>query len=151
MALLLNLCTRWAGPRARPGAELKGRLGLFPSGPGLLPLRDPEAGSQWGGWGARQGQLHKQEKELALCTSPLLQTGNSLRWAGYGGPTPRAGVSCACAGTVHPTPDTQADKLGYRERERETGRVKTPRLGFPSCASPSSFVPHVTVRGGSKP
>lgn len=51
VALLLNLYTPWAGTGARPGVELKGRLGLFPSWPGLLPLRDPEAGASGGGGG----------------------------------------------------------------------------------------------------
>lgn len=48
VALLLNLYTPWAGTGARPGVELKGRPGLFPSWPGRLPLRDPEVGASGG-------------------------------------------------------------------------------------------------------
>lgn len=71
VALLLNLYAPWAGTGARPEVELKGRLGLFPSWPGLLPLRDPEAGASRG-VGGRQDQLQKQKEGTSSPSLTLL-------------------------------------------------------------------------------
>lgn len=72
MASLLNLYTHSLGwDRARPGVEVKGGLGLFPSWPGLLPLKDLEAAAS-GGVGGRQGQLQKQKEGTSPPSLTLL-------------------------------------------------------------------------------
>lgn len=99
MALLPNLYPPWAG--ARPGVELKGRRGLFPSGPGHF-LSGTEAGAREEG--GRQDQLQKQERELALSLTLCRQeTGSETGWLG------------TLPGCTGPTPDSQAKKLGYKE------------------------------------
>lgn len=73
VALLLNLCTHWGWDQGQAWSGTERETKPVPSWPGLLPLSDPEAGSQQGGRG--QGQLQKPKEG----NSPLYLTRSAYR------------------------------------------------------------------------